>query len=117
MTLCWLNTRCWLWYEVLRCHDLSKGCFSKDTRCTDEIVDCLERYLLVRSGIVDGLERCSRYGVGWKVSHLWKVMLESAKDRFYRVDTPRQQVPPRIWYGTTCLLIRGTVGSMRCTYS
>jgi hypothetical protein len=32
----------------------------------DEIVDCLERYLLVRSGIVDGLERCPRYGVGWK---------------------------------------------------
>jgi hypothetical protein len=63
------------------------------------------------------MERCPRYGVGWKVSHLWKVMLESAKDRFYRVDTPRQQVPPRIWYGMTCLLIRGTVGSMRCTYS
>jgi hypothetical protein len=44
-------------------------------------VDCLERYLLVRSGIVDGLERCPRYDVGWKVSHLQKVMLESAKDR------------------------------------
>jgi hypothetical protein len=28
-------------------------------------VDCLERYFLVQSGIVDGLERCLRYGVGW----------------------------------------------------
>jgi hypothetical protein len=32
----------------------------------DGIVDCLQRYLLVRSGIVDGLERRLRYGVGWK---------------------------------------------------
>jgi hypothetical protein len=40
-----------------------QGMFWKDTRCTDEIVDYLERYLLVRSGIVDGLERCPRYGV------------------------------------------------------
>jgi hypothetical protein len=45
-------------------------------------VDYLERYLLVRSGKVVGLERCLRYGVGWKVSHLQKVILESTKDRF-----------------------------------
>jgi hypothetical protein len=45
-------------------------------------VDYLERYLLLRSRIVDGLKRCSRYGVGWNISHLRKVMLESAKDRF-----------------------------------
>jgi hypothetical protein len=45
-------------------------------------MDCLEWYLLVRCGIVVGLERCPRYGVGWKVSLLWKVMLESAKDWF-----------------------------------
>jgi hypothetical protein len=45
-------------------------------------VDYLESYLLVRSGIVVGLERFLWYGVGWKVSHLWRVMLESAKDRF-----------------------------------
>jgi hypothetical protein len=32
-------------------------------------------------GKVVGLERCLRYGVGWKVSHLLKVMLESAKDQ------------------------------------
>jgi hypothetical protein len=31
----------------------------------------------VWSGIVVGLERCPEYGAG-----LWKVMLESAKDRF-----------------------------------
>jgi hypothetical protein len=48
-----------LWFE--------QGIFWQDTRCTDEIVDYLERYLLVRSGIVDGLERCPRYGVCWKV--------------------------------------------------
>jgi hypothetical protein len=56
--------------------------FQQDTRCTDMIVDCLERYLLVQCGIVVGLERCPRYCVGWKVSHLWIDMLESAKDRF-----------------------------------
>jgi hypothetical protein len=45
-------------------------------------VDCLERYLLVWSGKVVGLEWFPGYGVGLKVSHLQKVMLESAKDRF-----------------------------------
>jgi hypothetical protein len=55
--------------------------FWHDTKCTGGIVDCLERYLLVRSGKVVGLEWYPRYGVGWKVSHLQKVMLESAKDR------------------------------------
>jgi hypothetical protein len=24
-------------------------------------------------------------------------------------------VPPRVWYGTTCLLIRDDVGSVRCS--
>jgi hypothetical protein len=59
-----------------------QGIFWHDTRCMDGIVDYLERYLLVRSGKVVGLERCLRYGVGWKVSHLQKVILESTKDRF-----------------------------------
>jgi hypothetical protein len=36
-------------------------------------------------------------------------MLESAKDRVLGVDTPGQQVPPCVWYGTACLLIRGVV--------
>jgi hypothetical protein len=31
-----------------------------------QCVDYLERYLLVQCGKVDGLERCPRYGVGWK---------------------------------------------------
>jgi hypothetical protein len=37
---------------------------------------------------------------------IWFVMLESAKDQILEVDTPGQHVPPRVWYGTTCLLIR-----------
>jgi hypothetical protein len=41
-------------------------------------------------------------------------MLESAKDQVIGVDTPAQQVPPRVWYGTACLLIRGDVGSVPC---
>jgi hypothetical protein len=66
MAPCWFSMRCSLWYEVDRCRGLSKGCFWKDTQCTDVIVDCSKRYLLVQSGIVDGLERCPRYGVGWR---------------------------------------------------
>jgi hypothetical protein len=45
----------------------------------------------------------------------WLVMLESAKDRVIGVDTKRQQVPPRVRYGTTCLLIRDAVGSVPCS--
>jgi hypothetical protein len=40
------------------------------------------------------------------------VMLESAKDRVIGVDTLGQQVPPRVQYGTACLLIRDAVGSV-----
>jgi hypothetical protein len=43
---------------------------------------------------------------------MWLVMLESAKDRVIGVDTPRQQVSPRVRYGTACLLIRDAVGSL-----
>jgi hypothetical protein len=43
---------------------------------------------------------------------MWFVMLESAKDRVIRVDTPEQQVSPRVRYGTTCLLIMDVVGSV-----
>jgi hypothetical protein len=46
---------------------------------------------------------------------MWFVMLESAKDRVIGVDTPEQQVPPRVRYGTTCLLIRNVVGSVPCS--
>jgi hypothetical protein len=45
---------------------------------------------------------------------MWFVMLESVKDRVIGVDTPGQQVPPRVRYGTACLLIRDVVGSVPC---
>jgi hypothetical protein len=43
---------------------------------------------------------------------IWLVMLEFAKDRVIGVDTPGQQVSLRVWYGTTCLLIREVMGSV-----
>jgi hypothetical protein len=46
---------------------------------------------------------------------MWFVMLESAKDRVLGVDTLGQQVPPRVRYGTACLLIRDVVGSKSCS--
>jgi hypothetical protein len=46
---------------------------------------------------------------------MWMVMLKSAKDQVIGVDTPEQQVPPRVRYGMTCLLIRGVVGSVHCS--
>jgi hypothetical protein len=45
---------------------------------------------------------------------MWWIMLKSAKDRVIGVDTPGQQVLPRVRYGTACLLIRGDVGSVPC---
>jgi hypothetical protein len=46
---------------------------------------------------------------------MWFVVLESAKDQIIGVDTPRQQVPPCVRYGTTCLLIRDAVESVSCS--
>jgi hypothetical protein len=46
---------------------------------------------------------------------LWLVMLKSAKDRVFGVDTPGQQVPPCARYGTTCLLIMDVVGCESCS--
>jgi hypothetical protein len=46
---------------------------------------------------------------------MWIVMLECTKDQVLRVDTTGQQVPPRVRYGTTCLLIRDVVGSVPCS--
>jgi hypothetical protein len=46
---------------------------------------------------------------------MWFVMLESAKDQVIGVDTPGQQVPSRVRYGTACLLIRDAVGSVPCS--
>jgi ABC-type dipeptide/oligopeptide/nickel transport system permease subunit len=45
----------------------------------------------------------------------WYVMLETAKDRIIGVDTPGQQVLSRVWYGTTCLLIRDVVECVPCS--
>jgi hypothetical protein len=46
---------------------------------------------------------------------MWFVMFESVKDRVIGIDTLGQQVPPRVRYGTTCLLIRDVVGSVPCS--
>jgi hypothetical protein len=46
---------------------------------------------------------------------MWFVMLESAKDRILGVDTPGQPMPPRVQYGTTCLLIRIALGCVSCS--
>jgi hypothetical protein len=43
---------------------------------------------------------------------MWFFMLKSAKNRVIGVDTPGQQVPPRVRYGRTCLLIRDDVRSV-----
>jgi hypothetical protein len=43
------------------------------------------------------------------------VMLESAKDRILRVHTLGQHVPPRVRYGTACLLIRYAIGCVSCS--
>jgi hypothetical protein len=62
-----------------------------------------------------GLSKVWNGGDGWNPSSDLFVMLESAKDRVIGVDTPGQLVPPRVWYGTTCLLIRDDVGSVPCS--
>jgi hypothetical protein len=51
-------------------------------------------------------------GDSWNLSGDRFLMLESTKDRVLGVYTPGQQVPPCIWYGMTCLLIRDVVGSV-----
>jgi hypothetical protein len=57
-----------------------------------------------------GLSKVWNGGEGCDLHGLWLVMLKSAKDRVIGVDTPGQQVPPRVQYGTTCLLIRYAIG-------
>jgi hypothetical protein len=39
-------------------------------------------------------------------------LLNLAKDLFLGVDPPGQHVTPSVWYGTTCLIIRNTLGSV-----
>jgi hypothetical protein len=45
---------------------------------------------------------------------MWFVMLESANDWILGVDTPGQHVPPCIWYGMACLLIKYAIGCVSC---
>jgi hypothetical protein len=42
-------------------------------------------------------------------------MLESAKHRILGVDPPGEHVPPRVRYGTSCLLIRYAIGCVSCS--
>jgi hypothetical protein len=46
---------------------------------------------------------------------MWLVMLESTKDWILGVDTPRKHVPPRVQYGTACLLIRYAICCVSCS--
>jgi hypothetical protein len=46
---------------------------------------------------------------------MWFVLLKSAKDRVLGVDTPGQQVPPHVRYGTAYLLIRYAIGYVSCS--
>ena len=59
-----------------------------------------------------GLSKVWYGGEGCDLHGLWLVLLESAKDRFLGVDPLGQHVPPRVWYGTACLLIRDASGSV-----
>jgi hypothetical protein len=53
------------------------------------------------------LESWGRLSPSW----LWLVLLESTNDRFLGVDPlPPGHVPTRVWYATTCLLIRDALG-------
>jgi hypothetical protein len=60
------------------------------------------------SKVWNGGEDCDIHG-------LWLVMLKSAKDRVIGVDTPGQQVPPRVRYEMPCPLIRNAVESVPCS--
>jgi hypothetical protein len=54
-------------------------------------------------------------GEGCDLHSLWLVMLESTKDQVLGVDTTGQQVPQRVRYGTSCLIIRDAVRSAPCS--
>jgi hypothetical protein len=51
-------------------------------------------------------------GQGCDLLGLWLVMLKSAKDQVIGVDTLGQQVPPRVRYGTNCIITRDVGGSV-----
>jgi hypothetical protein len=54
-------------------------------------------------------------GEGCDLHNLWLVMLESSKNRVLGVDTPGQQVPLCVRYGTTCLIIWDAMRSVPCS--
>jgi hypothetical protein len=58
------------------------------------------------------LERWRRFGFR---QVMCLVMLESTKGRILGVDPPRQHVPPRVRYGTACLLIRYAIWCVSCS--
>jgi hypothetical protein len=60
------------------------------------------------SKILNGGEGCDFHG-------LWFIMLKYGKDRVIGVDTLGQQVPPRVRYGTACLIIRDVMRSLSCS--
>jgi hypothetical protein len=70
--------------------------------------DCGEVWWCGLSKVRNGREDYDLHG-------LWLVMLESVKDRVLGVDTLGQQVPPRVWYRMTYLLISDDMGSMPCS--
>jgi hypothetical protein len=45
----------------------------------------------------------------------WHIVLKSAKGRILGVGTLGQHVPPRVQYGTACLLIRNVIGCVYCS--
>jgi hypothetical protein len=47
---------------------------------------------------------------------MWLVMLKSAKNRILGVDPPGEHVPPRVQYGTACLLIRYVIGCVMLSW-
>jgi hypothetical protein len=51
-------------------------------------------------------------GEGCDLHGLWLDLLESTKDMLLGVDPLGQPMPPSVWYGATCLLIRNTLGSV-----
>jgi hypothetical protein len=46
---------------------------------------------------------------------MWFIMLKTAKEWILRVYTLGQYVPPRVQYGTVCLLIRYAIGCVSCS--
>jgi hypothetical protein len=63
-----------------------------------------------------GLSKVGMVGtVGFR-QVMWLVMLDSAKDWILGVDTLGQHVPPHVWYGMACPLIRYAIGCVPCLF-